>query len=375
MNQKHNIYMDVAASTMPSDKVIQTMKDVVNIYANPSSIHNLGLLAKEVIDVAKTNISDCLGCTTDELYFTSGATMGNQIAIQGWLRANKGILIVSRIEHNDIIELCEYLVYKKMCKVKWLDVDKLGYINHNQLENLLKKYYKRAPILVICQMANGETGTIQDMIKISEIVHKYNATLLSDVTQAIADFNIDLAKDYHIDMITMSGQKIHCIKGTGLLYVKDNVKIDPIIFGEQGLIGGTENVIGIACLGTAFTELYSCTRSSIYLKREALIDGLSQYGELVGDKYRLDNNIAMIFKGISGENMVELLSEHGIYVSSGSACSSHNDKPSHVLKAMGYSDKDAASCVRFTIDDRITYEDIDYVVRIVSSILETIKSN
>ena len=226
-------------------------------------------------------------------------------------------------------------------------------------------------------MANSEVGIIQDMNRIAEIVHFYGGILHTDATQYIPHFPMHLSGEHkYIDMFSMSGQKINCIKGTGILFIRSGIEIDPIIFGEQGLIGGTENVIGISCLGASFKELSIYNhdienREELLVKQSKLINCLSDIGVLVPDCEcsRLPNNVAMIFKNINGENLVQLLNDEGIYVSSGSACSSYIMKPSHVLKAMGYSDEEASSCVRFTIDNTITYNDINYVSNKIHKII------
>ena len=378
---KNIIYMDMAASTPPSQEVLQVMRSVASKYGNPSSVHDYGQINKAIIDSASDNISSILNCGANELYYTSGATMSNSVAIQGWLRRNpEGVIVVSEIEHNDIIEMCRYLE-KEGHRIEWVGVDHKGAIDLDALERIVKYYstniIEHTPILVSIQMANSETGITQEIEDISRLVHNYNAVLHTDATQYIPHFPIDVQKN-GIDMLSMSGQKINCIKGTGLLYIKNGIDIDPVIFGEQGLIGGTENVIGIACLSTAFSGLkekhglYNYT--NVAYKRNRLVKGLSDICQIVESEHRLPNYAPMLFKKIRGEDLVYLLNEHGIYVSSGSACSSHNMRPSHVLKAMGYSDEEASSCVRFTIDNSISNEEIDHVIKTVHTIIKLIRN-
>ena len=386
-----SIYMDTAASTMPSSGVIETMNNVVGEYANPSSMHQMGIRAREIIDNASDIISKQLNCKPSELYYTSGATMSNCVAIQGWMRRNPdGVLIISEIEHNDIMDMAKYLKEHGRTVIH-IPVDKNGMICYNHLIHIMQTCKKdKLKFLVSIQLANSETGIIQNelktLIELIDFIHKYGGIFHTDATQYIPHYPIDVSA-MKIDMMSMSGQKINCIKGTGLLYVKDDIEIDPIIFGEQGLVGGTENVVGIACLGTAFSELRKNKYSHIdelRNKRNHLASELLKIGgKIVGMRNNalfdninhLPNNVAVIFDGIiRGENMVQFLSEKGIYVSSGSACSSYVMKPSHVLKAMGYTDEEASSCVRFTIDNNtITYEDIDYVIQTIKQILLLLK--
>ena len=361
---KEMIYMDTAASTMPSDAVIKCLKDNVEIYGNPSSIHDEGEKAHKLITNATDKISHILNCCRNEIYYTSGATMSNNLFIQGFLRAHKDAkLVISQIEHNDIIELSDYIDRQKGLKTVYrLPVDFNGFVNINCLEELLNQLDGDC-VLVCIQGANGECGSIQDIDQVSRIVHSHNDMyLFSDMTQYIPYYDIDV-RQINLDGMSMSGQKIHCIKGTGLLYIKNGLQIDPLIFGEQGLIGGTENVLGIACLGAAFENI-NHNRKQLVEKRDYFIDSLLEKtdAQLVGGRNnRLPNNIYV--KGsYSAESLVVLLSEFNICSSAGSACSSNGNKPSHVLLAMGYSEEDARKCIRFTIDNNTTYEDIDYTV-------------
>lgn len=358
------IYMDNAASTMPSEKVIKCLKDSVDIYGNPSSIHSEGEKAYKLITNATDKISKILNCERNEIYYTSGATMSNSLFIQGFLRAHKNAkLVISQIEHNDIIELSDYIDKQKGYKYVYrIPVDFNGFINIDCLEQLLNELNGEC-VLICIQGANGECGAIQDIEKISDIVHSHkDMYLYSDMTQFIPYYPLDVNR-IKLDGMAMSGQKIRCIKGTGLLYIRNGVEIDPLIFGEQGLIGGTENVLGIACLGTAF-EGINYNHSQMIEKRDYFIDSLLKNtdAELIGGRNnRLPNNI-YVKSNYSGESMVILLSELDICSSAGSACSANGNKPSHVLISMGYSKEDAKKCIRFTINDTTTYEDIDYTV-------------
>ena len=356
------IYMDTAASTMPSEDVIKCLQENVGVFGNPSSLHNEGERAHNLITKTTSDISEIFNCNEDEIYYTSGATMSNNIFIQGFLRANKNAkLVISSIEHNDIIELADYIdKQKKEECVYRLPVYNNGLIKIDYFSKLLNELDGNC-VLCCIQAANGECGVVQDMDKISKIIHSHkNMFLFSDMTQYVPYYPVDI-RQLNIDAMSMSGQKIHCIKGTGLLYIKNGIKIDPIIFGEQGLIGGTENVLGIACLGTAIKNI-NYDNIDLINKRDYFIELINS--DLVGSKEnRLPNNVC-IKCNINAESMVVMLSEFDICSSAGSACSSNTNKPSHVLLAMGYSDEDAKKCIRFTIDNNTTFEDIDYVVDI-----------
>lgn len=366
------IYFDNAASTKPSDKVVKKVIDVMTCYGNPSSLHGMGVDARCEIVNAKRIIADKLNCETNEVYFTSGATMSNNVFIRGFLSANpKARLIISTIEHDDIMLFADYLdsihggnwVYR-------IGVDRDGLIDMDELLDTLTLLSDET-VLVCIQWANGECGVIQDIEKISKIVHSFdNAYLYTDATQYVPYFKVDIS-NLGIDGLGMSGQKIRCIKGTGLMYVKQGTPMNSIIFGKQGLIGGTENVVGIAALGAAFEEL-DYENTELYKTRNTLIDELKDYGTLIGavDR-RLPNNVYMHFDNYTGNGdyFIATLDQFGICASSGSACSSGGDEPSHVVTAMGYSPEVASSCIRFTLSKDNTIEEVHEVVSIVKGIL------
>lgn len=358
------IYLDNAASTRPSDKVIQTLNETIKCYGNPSSLHDEGQKAKAIINTAEGLIRNRIGADrNDQIVFTSGATMSNSIFIQGWLRRySKGRLIISAIEHSDIILLADYLE-KHGTNVIRIPVDKYGVLDFRSLDMAANLMYRsRSPFLCSIQAANGECGTIQDIIAISKIVRMYGGVFHSDITQYLPYYEIDKC----FDAFSMSGQKIGAIKGTGLLYMRRGLEIDPIIFGEQGLVGGTENVQGIACLGTAFDELDYDNNELMDMQME-LIRGLAPYGRLMGSTHRLPNNVYWAFDKYDFESLVVLLNGFGIEASAGAACSS--GKPSHVVMAMGYSEDVAKKCVRFSLSKDTTREDIEKIITTIREIL------
>lgn len=358
------IYLDNAASTKPSDAVLKTLNEVISCYGNPSSLHTEGQTAKRIINDSKDKIARRIG--NGQIFFTSGATMSNCLFIQGWLRKYpNGRLMVSAIEHNDIIMLADYYEEHGSDVVR-IPVNEQGFVNMKTINlgaSLARA--KGVPCLCVVQAANGECGTIQDIQTICKVVHEYDGILYSDVTQYIPYFPIPS----EIDAFGMSGQKINSIKGTGLLYMKDGLEIDPIIFGEQGLIGGTENVLGIACLATAFGEL-DYESDSLRQKQRKLIEGLTPYGRLIGTTdlaKRIPNNVYIAFDKYDFESLVVLLDGFGVEVSAGSACSS--GKPSRVVLKMGYDEKVARACVRFSLSKDTSDEDIDETIRITREIL------
>ena len=362
------IYLDNAASTKPSDPVLQTLFDTLQYYGNPSSLHSEGQKAKKIINEAKDKIRKKINaCHDDKLEFTSGASMSNCVFIQGWMRRNpNGALIISTIEHNDIIMLADYLE-RMGRRVVRIDVDKNGFVDLEKLE-IAAECHEDA-FLCSIQAANGECGTIQDIKKIGEIIHQYGGIYHSDVTQYVPYFGLDMSEGY-IDAFSMSGQKIGAIKGTGLLFIKHGTEIDPVIFGEQGIVGGTENVLGIACLGTAF-ETLDYENNSLKEKQKKLIDGLTPYGRLIGADNRIPNNVYYAFDRYDFESLVVLLDGFGIEVSAGSACSS--GKPSHVVMALGYDEGVAKTCVRFSLSKDTSDEDIEKTITTIGEIVSLCK--
>lgn len=352
------MYLDYAAST----PIIQPVKDkaieLMEYFGNPSSAHTEGLKAKNIIALTNDIIANSINCNMDELHYTSGATMSNNLAIQGYLWMHSGALfITSTIEHNDII-----LLGKSYFNTVFVDVNKDGFIDIKQLENILK-INEGQNIICSIQMANSETGVVQDIENISRLVHEYGGVFHTDATQYIPYYPVDVNK-LGIDMMSMSGQKIGCIKGTGLLYVKRNINLQSVIYGEQGLIGGTENTLGIGCLGEAFKHIdYDYTNA--ICRRDELINSLD--GELIGSRFkRLPNNAYILFSGVKSERLQDILNANEIYVSGGSACSSLTDEPSHVVQAMGYSPDEAGSCIRFTLPRDITTTEIEYVAKVTN---------
>lgn len=347
------IYLDNAATTKPKQAVIDAVNEcLIETWGNPSSLHTIGKAAKKVVDENRKIVADFIGAKPEEIIFTSGACEANSLAICGYLNGRHELLVTTSIEHKSIINIANAYPEKSIV----IQVNKDGLVDLYQLERTLKSLSFFSKPLVSIQYANNEIGTIQDMQSISEIVHHYRGVLHTDATQIIPDREIDIRG---IDMLSFSGQKLGAPKGIGVLYVRDGIELSPIIYGsqEQSRRGGTENVPYIAGLGAAINELeYNKGSIRDYFIRKVLKEIDDTY--LVGNAYRLKNNASICFRGISGELLLLMLNERGIYASSGSAC---NHEPSHVLKAIGMSDDDIASTVRFTFGDQ-TKDDVDFVV-------------
>ena len=388
-----SIYLDAAATVRPSKEVVDAaMPYLQDEFYNPSAIYSDGVRVKRAIDNSRETIAGFINADADEIFFTSGSSESNCWAIQGYLLAgvmdiSTTSIVTTKIEHKSIMECVDAMERfgnaTYYCDVTYLDVDKDGFVNMEQLESVFKdreepNYYD---ILVSIQMANNEVGTIQNIRAISNIVHKYGGILHVDATQAFGHIPIDV-KDMGIDMLSASAHKIGAFKGVGFLYKKNDVEIQPIIYGSQnaGYRGSTENCFGIVGFAKA-VELASEEmedKLALSVKRDYFISELTRNGcKLNGASvHRLPNNInVQLPEGVGSEEVLYMLDLDDIQCSAGSACNSHSKKPSYVLKAIGLTDEQAARSIRFTISSDITYEDIDYVVEKVVKIMKIIRNS
>lgn len=388
------LYLDSAATAKPNKEVLEAvMPYLTDNFYNPSSIYSNGVRVRRAIDDARESIAGFINADTDEIFFTSGSSESNCWAIQGYLLAgvmdiSTTSIVTTKIEHKSIMECVDAMERfgnaTYYCDVTYLDVDKDGFVNMEQLESVFKdreepNYYD---ILVSIQMANNEVGTIQNIKAISDIIHKYGGVLHVDATQAFGQIPIDV-KAMGIDMLSASAHKLEGgFKGVGLLYKKKDIELQPIIYGSQNdrQRGGTENVAGIIGFAKA-VELASEKmedKLALSVKRDYFINELTRNGcKLNGASvHRLPNNInVMLPEGIGSEELLYMLDLDDIQCSVGSACNSHSKKPSYVLKALGLTDEEAARSVRFTISSDITYEAIDYVVEKVVKIMKIIRNS
>lgn len=388
------LYLDSAATAKPNKEVLKAvMPYLTDDFYNPSSIYSDGVRVRRAIDNARESIAGFINADTDEIFFDSGSSESNCWAIQGYVLAGmmdfaKTEIVTTKIEHKSIMECVDAMERlgnnTGYCDVEYLDVDKDGFVNIEQLESVFKdreepNYYD---ILVSIQLANNECGVIQDIKVISDIIHKYGGVLHVDATQAFGQVPIDV-KAMGIDMLSASAHKLEGgFKGVGLLYKKKDIEIQPIIYGSQnaGLRGGTEATYGIVGFAKA-VELASEEmedKLALSVKRDYFISELTRNGcKLNGASvHRLPNNInVMLPEGVGSEELLYMLDLDDIQCSAGSACNSNSKKPSYVLKALGLTDEQAARSVRFTISSDITYEDIDYVVEKVVKIMKIIRNS
>ena len=372
------IYFDYAATTPVDTRVVNKMLPYFNKeFGNPSSIYDLGNSSKYAINFARKEIADAINCYPEEIYFTSCGSESDNLAIKGIAKANRvkgNHIITSKIEHPAVINTCKSLE-KEGFEVTYLDVDKNGFININELE----KAIKNNTILISIMYANNEIGTVQDVDKIGEIARKRNIIFHTDSVQAVGNIRIDVRKS-NIDSLSMSAHKFYGPKGVGALYVRSGVNFNRQQDGghqEKEKRSGTENVPGIVGMGYAISlasnEIESHTEKIKYLRDlyiKSIINEVPNIyinGSL--DK-RLPGNANISYLGIKGAKMVELLNERGIYASSGSACSAGLIKPSNVILATTKNSNIASSALRTTFGKYNTIDDINYLVENIKDIVK-----
>ena len=374
------IYLDNAASTQIHENVLESMLPYLKEqYGNPSSIHRYGRLAHKAIEKARKQIAQLINAESSEILFTSGGTESNNTALYGISekRPNSQI-ITSSIEHDAILEPSKRLA-KNGYDVVYIPVDDKGMVNLEVLENSLSDN----TCLVSIMFANNEVGTIEPISKITKLCNEKNIPFHTDAIQAVGKIPIDVKK-LGIDLLSISSHKINGPKGIGALYVRKGIDIDPIILGggqENGLRSGTENVANIVGFGKA-CEIANLNLSEniFHMKKLRDILVLKILKEIPGvtlnghPENRLPNNAHFTFLGVAGEDLIIKLDEYGIAASTGSACSVHTQKASHVLKAMGYSYEQITGSLRLTLGLYNTESQIDETVNILKKVTAELRS-
>lgn len=365
------IYLDSAATSGYKDVddiIINIMVDAMkNNWMNPSSLY--ANKVKEEINKCRVNIAKFINAKPDEIIFNSGSSEGNNHAIRGWIdeiwlkKSKTPHIISTKIEHKSILELLKNIDIDAI--VTYCDVDEFGVVDYDSLEQKLF-FSKDYPILVSIGLANNEVGSIQPIKKIADLVHKYGGVLHSDATQAFGKIPIDV-EEIDVDLMSVSGHKISpVLKGIGFLYKKNNINIQPLIYGtqENGNRGGTENTFGIIGLSKAleFCDISDKNIKEMCDKRDFFIESLeSKFGcKLNGHPtQRLPNNINITFlQNITGESLLYMLDMSNIKISVGSACNSKSIQPSYVLKAINLTDEQAMKTIRITLSDDTLYKNI-----------------
>ncbi|MEK6908685.1 MAG: cysteine desulfurase family protein [Nanoarchaeota archaeon] len=362
---------DNNATTRVDEEVVKSMNKVMlEDYGNPSSSHAFGDSSNKIVLESRINIARHLGARANEIFFTSGTTESNNWALFGLAKSypNRKKILISSIEHPSVRAVClrlEHLGYK----IVEIPVDNDGFVDLNFIERNIDSN----TLVVSVIHGNNVFGTIQNLKKIGDICKNKNVLFHTDVAQTFGKMKI-FVHDWNIDLLSASAHKISGPKGIGLLYIRDGVKITPLIYGggqENGLRSGTENVPGIVGFSKSLDISYKNDWKAVSEIRDYLIEKLGHFGaKLVGSsKCRIQNNIFVTFSGINAEKLLYDLSNKGVYVSIGSACDSKKEKEDSVLKAIGLSTLKIKSSIRISLPVDITKKDADYFLKILKELI------
>lgn len=373
------IYLDNSATTRIKTEVLNEMIPYLTTeYGNASSLYSIGRKAKKAIEEARKQVAELINCNPHEIYFTGSGSESDNTALKGFAYANKekgNHIITSKIEHPAILETCKTLE-RQGFEVSYINVDDGGNIKLDELKNAIKP----STLLISIMTANNEIGTIEPIEEIASIAHENNIVFHTDAVQAIGNMHIDVTK-MEIDMLSLSGHKIGAPKGVGALYIKNGIKVEKFINGghqERNQRAGTENVAGIVGLGKACeladknmnTHIRNLAKvRDYYLNRlqKEMPEKIRINGTMDN---RLPGNANVSFEGTNASELIFKLDEKGICVSSGSACSSGNTSPSHVLTAINVPDKYLNSAIRTTFGDNNTFEEVDYLINVIKNVIK-----
>ena len=374
------VYADNAATTAPSPEVIAAMTEALSTaWGNPSSQHSKGYEAKELVDNARASIAASLGAAPNEIYFTSGGTESDNWAIKGaayrMRKKGRDHIVTTKIEHHAVLNTCMALEDEGFT-VTYVGVDEYGKVLLDELRAAITE--KTGVVAVM--MANNEIGTIEPIKEITEIAHAKGALMFTDAVQAVGAIPVNV-KELGVDMLALSGHKLHAPKGIGVLYIRRGLAIGNLIDGggqERRKRGGTENVPYIVALAKAIeiavAKIPELDR--VRAMRDRLIAELTRipYSKLNGHPTdRLPGNCNIGFECIEGESILMWLDMAGICASTGSACSSASLDPSHVLLAIGVPHEKAHGSIRLSISHENTDEDIDYILDTLPGIIERLR--
>ena len=378
------VYLDYGATT-PVDKEVlnEILPFFHELFGNASSIHSYGKEAFDAVENAREKVSGIINCRADEIVFTSGGTESDNLAIKGVAYVNKdkrktkgNHIITSAIEHPAVLETCRHLE-KQGFNIKYLPVDKYGIVNNKDLEDAISAN----TFLVTIMYANNEIGTVEPIEELGKITKKHNVLFHTDAVQAVTKIPIDVKK-LNIDLLSISAHKIYGPKGTGALYVKNGIKLQPTAHGgghEKGLRSSTLNTPGIVGIGKA-CEIGKkrMKKDTFHMKnlRDKLIKNVLEIEEsyLNGHREkRLVNNAHFRFTAVEGESLNLMLDKKGIAAATGSACSSKKLQASHVLLAIGVNPKEAYGSIRFTLGKYSSKEEIEYVSDALPEIVKRLR--
>jgi cysteine desulfurase len=381
-SQIRKVYLDHNATTPVHPEVLEAMLPYYKEkFGNASSIHVFGREAKVALEESREKVAELIHASSQEIYFTSGGTESDNLAVKGTAFANRkkgSHIITSKIEHHAVLESCKFLE-KEGFEVTYLPVDKFGFVDPDDL----KKTLKNDTILVSIMHANNEVGTIQPLEELCKITKEKGAYFHTDAVQSMGKIPVDVQK-LNVDMLSMSAHKIHGPKGSGAIYIKKGTRIISWSHGghhERSRRAGTENIPGIVGLAKAVEIAYRDMEEqskhlknlteTFYQKLTRTITDVVLHGHL---EKRIPNTLNLSFKAVEGESIILSLDLKGVAVASGSACTSGTLEPSHVLSAMGIAPDIAQGAIRFSFGRDNTMEDVDYVVEILPEIVSRLRA-
>lgn len=373
--------MDNSATTKLDKEVLKEMLPYLQEnYGNPSSAYRIGRENKAIIEDARKQVAKVLNANTEEIYFTSGGSESDNMALKGVAFANqdKGRhIITSKIEHPAVLDTCKELE-RHGFEITYINVDKNGIVDLKQLETSIRE----DTILISIMFANNEIGTIEPIKNIGRIAKQYNILFHTDSVQAIGNIKIDV-KELGIDLLSLSAHKFYGPKGIGALYVRDGINFRKYLNGghqERNKRAGTENVAGIVGLGKAITLAYNNFEDKnkyLYNLRTYLINEIKNNIpdiRINGDiEKRLQGNINISVNGVEADNILTELDKRGIFISTGSACTTGSIESSHVLKAIGLSDTEAHSSIRISLGKYNTKDELKHFSKELKEIIENLR--
>ena len=388
----NRIYLDHAATTDMLPEVVYAMEPYfVKKYGNASTTYELGTEAKKALEKAREDIAAVIHAKPSEVYFTSGGSESDNWAVKGIagiLKHQSRHIITSKIEHHAILHSCEHLE-ELGYRVSYLDVNKDGMVDINQLENMLKKS-RNAPdpvdkvSLISIMYANNEIGTIEPIEEIGHLAERNNILFHTDAVQAVGQIPISVGR-LPVDMLSASAHKFHGPKGVGFLFVRDGTRLPSFIHGgaqERGKRAGTENVAGIVGMAKALTiankDIVRKSRELTQLRNYFIRRIMSEVPEVILNGHRekrLPGNVNFSFKDVSGVALLVLLEEEGIFASAGSACSSGNTSLSHVIQAIEVPKKYAYGTIRFSMGKETTKEELDRTISVLKNSVQLLRAN
>jgi cysteine desulfurase len=379
---ERKIYLDHNATTPVHPEVLEAMLPFYKEgFGNASSIHSFGREAKVALEESREKVAKFLNADPLEIYFTSGGTESDNLAVKGvaWANKKKGNhIITSQIEHHAVLESCKFLE-KEGHEITYLPVDKYGLVDHDEL----KKSIKKESVLVSIMHANNEVGIIQPIAELAGLAKEKGVYFHTDAVQSTGKMKIDV-NELNVDMLSLSAHKFYGPKGVGALYIRRGVRLTPLAHGghhEKSRRAGTENVPGIVGLAKALEIAHSDMQEEEKRLKNLTETFYKKVTERIPDVFmnghpvlRIPNTMNLSFKGVEGESIILNLDLKGIGVASGSACTSGSLEPSHVLSAMRVPGDLAQSSLRFSFGRSNTMQDVDYVVELLPEIISKLRA-